>query len=926
MEPTKQPRASEPNAVELPVALRKALLRLDAAIGEIVRQGHDASDATARLGAIPELPLLAQALAGQQLSLSQALISFGAGSQQGDITIGDVAGGSILKLTVNFSLVQPPVAAGPPPLPPVVSLPTHPAMLGRSAEQAECLARLAAQNVLLITGMAGVGKSILGGAIARQLGEPELIVRHSLVSEPGLLNILRRIAALLTRHGHEDLWRVVHENELLGKPADLLYYLLPRLTATEAVLWLEDVHLIGDEPLFIELVQRLRSGRARLIGTSRQAIDGLRGKEVFELSGLDVAETRLFLQARGLALAPPLVEQLHKATEGNVLFLDLAADLLANDPSAAIIANLARVPAVAGYLLDNVHQTLTASGKLAMTAIAILRGQPASLDCVEYLVEAELASTDSIASTLIDLHARHLLFAQGVATGLYSQHSLIREHFYRQAGRRQRLELHRRAAAYFSEIEPEPLRTAQHWLWANEYTRAAEAIIPAIPLLIGRGDAQELRQLLADVQLAQLPAELRVDLAVARAEVAAVLSDYQTAKQSYTYALDALAVLPITFESGQRKATIYRGLGKLAEDHESPEAALEWIDQGLAAIAGSSTFEEALLLHRRGSALISMGEYDAAREASERALGLLMPGAENQRADLLVNLGVIACAQGEIEQGIAHYRRALVIYEASGNAWRKISVWQNLGIEREIAGDWGGAVADYRQALELAERLGNISRLVNLKLLLGILHTNQGAEQDARHQLEECLSLASAYQLHEWVSGCQSALADLHLRQNDITLAQPLLAAAHKQAVAHQLRYQLPEILRGQALVQLHQGSPAAALELAAQSYAVACELTDPLEEGKSLRVLGQVYLGAGQVEEAREHFAASLEQLDGREPYEAARTKLAWATLQASAEPASAISTADGARATFAQFGAQRELRLAEALLGDLRTWVEHP
>jgi hypothetical protein len=78
----------------MPAADALAGLLSELAAGRIT-----AEQAQAQLTDTPDLLLLVQALAGQELRLDTALITFGAGSQLGDISIGDVAGRDVIKLT-----------------------------------------------------------------------------------------------------------------------------------------------------------------------------------------------------------------------------------------------------------------------------------------------------------------------------------------------------------------------------------------------------------------------------------------------------------------------------------------------------------------------------------------------------------------------------------------------------------------------------------------------------------------------------------------------------------------------------------------------------------------------------------------------------------------------------------------------------------
>lgn len=89
---------------EIERALREALPpELRAQAPALARQIIAATDEAAGEAPPPAAPALApalRALAGQELRAGQAVVSFGPGAQTGDVTISDVAGGDLVKVTL----------------------------------------------------------------------------------------------------------------------------------------------------------------------------------------------------------------------------------------------------------------------------------------------------------------------------------------------------------------------------------------------------------------------------------------------------------------------------------------------------------------------------------------------------------------------------------------------------------------------------------------------------------------------------------------------------------------------------------------------------------------------------------------------------------------------------------------------------------
>ena len=127
----------------------------------------------------------------------------------------------------------------------------------------------------------------------------------------------------------------------------------------------------------------------------------------------------------------------------------------------------------------------------------------------------------------------------------------------------------------------------------------------------------------------------------------------------------------------------------------------------------------------------------------------------------------------------------------------------------------------------------------------------------------------------------------------------------------------LPEIYDGWTHVYLARGQPQTALAYAEQSVNLARDLGLALEEGKSLRVLGQAQLANDQPEAAVAAFEQSLSILTEQDPYEAARTKAQWGHCLVSGRDAErGIILLQEARATFEVLGARRDLAAVDEIL----------
>lgn len=84
----------------LPPELHAGAAALARLLADVANGALAADVAAARISGDTALAALVAALAGQRLQADRSLVAFGAGSQIGDVTIGDVAGGDMVKLNV----------------------------------------------------------------------------------------------------------------------------------------------------------------------------------------------------------------------------------------------------------------------------------------------------------------------------------------------------------------------------------------------------------------------------------------------------------------------------------------------------------------------------------------------------------------------------------------------------------------------------------------------------------------------------------------------------------------------------------------------------------------------------------------------------------------------------------------------------------
>ena len=242
---------------------------------------------------------------------------------------------------------------------------------------------------------------------------------------------------------------------------------------------------------------------------------------------------------------------------------------------------------------------------------------------------------------------------------------------------------------------------------------------------MNQGQVGPLRRLLEALEQSALAPEPRLRVLVALGDLLAFLGESAAAQERYRAALVDLQRLPSTPARNAWEARACLGMGTALE-HQAPDEALRWIEQGLAA-AGDDVALQAALLNRIGIVRVGLAEYDAAIAALEQALSLLPDAAGQLRANVLNNLGTAYGWSGRCrgEQPVCG-SGAGVEQATARPLWLLESFLSNIGIDKEIGGDWAGADADYREALRLTEQLGNLAEQARIHDLLGTLRLHRG--------------------------------------------------------------------------------------------------------------------------------------------------------------------------------------------------------
>lgn len=553
--------------------------------------------------------------------------------------------------------------------------------------------------VLLVTGIAGIGKSSLVAAWVQ--GRPHKVAVygfeiHGSSTQAGLL---ADFGAFLAALGKPGLATQLSQ----GVPLDLAFVrrlLMRDLAGVSLVVILDNADKASRgvarlvNGLFVEVSPKLEVkvvllGRrsARWMSHARQ---GAPTHETLSVSGLDPKSSEALLRYRGLGPNSTFIQEIVRKTRGHPLLLHLAASTGASRSSA-----------VQRYLKDEVWDSLSTEDRATLEAASVFR------NAVNERVLAKVAGTDR--HRLGSLTERSLL--DRTIAGSYTIHDLVREFVQGQLSDERRGRLHSLAAdALLHATDPhERLEGAYHLLEAGRVVEAAAFLDSAGTPLVDSVAAEEISSMVGRLTLDESQsetycvfAELLGDGLRIRGHIGPALFQYGHARR-----------LAENSRRPERTPRILRKMAFLERCRNRYPKALGYLIEARARLGDvGDSAERAEVLREMALAEQALGGLAAAAKHLGEAIDIATDMSD--RAALsrgLLALGSLEELRGHRELGLNYELEGLRIAEQSGNLTEVARAAIVVGTGLVGMGRTGESLAYYEKGLELARLLGNL-RLV----------------------------------------------------------------------------------------------------------------------------------------------------------------------------------------------------------------------
>jgi tetratricopeptide (TPR) repeat protein len=369
-----------------------------------------------------------------------------------------------------------------------MELPRTKGFVGRKDELGDLLSSLD-KNVIIIEGIAGIGKSYIAAKFAEKLKDEYTVYWYGNLSEVSTLSsVMNKISIFLKENGKPKLSNSI---EHFGYDNEVLIALLKEeLNSDNFAIFFDNYHKAEKElnPLLKQLVSITPS---KIIIITRQepefynVVDERENRVTkIKVDAWDFTNTKVMLEARGIEATNGTIQEIHGILLGHPQYLNLFCILAERSTAEQLLENLPTALKDAhDYLEKEVYNSLISEEKLLLQTISVFRVSE-TVDAFDTVNEFK-----DLKGTLNSLIHKFLLNEIGINT--YSVHEIIRDYCLSDVSRRKILRsYHEGAAKYYLSLDEDPehiLEATYHFDEAGMKEESAEVIIDNAGDLITKG-------------------------------------------------------------------------------------------------------------------------------------------------------------------------------------------------------------------------------------------------------------------------------------------------------------------------------------------------------------------------------------------------------------------------------------------------------
>jgi tetratricopeptide (TPR) repeat protein len=616
-----------------------------------------------------------------------------------------------------------------------MELPRTKGFVGRSTELNDLLSSLD-KNVIIIEGIAGIGKTYIAAKFAEELKDEYTVYWYGNLSEVSTLSsVMKKISIFLKENGEPKLSNSI---EHFGYDNEVLIALLKEeLNANKFALFFDDYHKAEKElnPLLKQLAS-ITSSKIILITREEpefyNVVDERENRVTkINVDTWDFANTKMMLEVRGIEATEGTIQEIHGRLLGHPQYLNLFCILAGRSSAENLLENLPIVLKDAHkYLEKEVYNSLTAEEKRLLQTIAVFRTSE-TVDAFDNVNKFEFKELNETLNSLIH---KFLVNESGINT--YSVHEIIRDYSLNDVHRKKILRsYHELAAEYYLSSDNDPervLEASYHFDEAGMKEEAAKVIINNAGDLIAKGFWEKIEDRLqraikafrrkTQPQAIQLVARANLQIGTLYQEK----GDYDLALHHAGQSLNGFRKIKDNsgiFNSNNRIAGIYYYKNEVEKAKEYNEKNLKMAEKQ------KNDIKKAIVMGNLGI-LLHTKDINKSLDYHMKSLKIY----ENENADINIadactNIANVYATMRNYEKSYEFIKRALELqkernafYEIAKTKERMADIYYN-DPEKSVSGD--SIITCLKEVLETYEKIGYVRGTAGVLTDIGNIYSKE---------------------------------------------------------------------------------------------------------------------------------------------------------------------------------------------------------
>jgi len=575
--------------------------------------------------------------------------------------------------------------------------------VGRNSELSN-LHSLLENNILIIEGIAGIGKTYLASKFAAEIKDEYEVYWYENLSEFTVISsVMRQMAIFLNEKGKPTLYNSI---ENIGYDHDnLIDILRNELINGKFAIFFDNFHIASNvlNPLMKKLLD-IQSSKIILITRIKpifyNKLDEIESRiGQITIDSLDCEDSKDMFNSRGIIVSEEaILKEVHKRLHGHPQYLNLFCILALKSEPKELLEKLPKAEKDSyDYLEAEVYNSLISTEK-ALIKIASVYRIPETIDA--FYITPDSPNVDE---TLDSLVSKFLI--NKVGDEKYSVHEIMSDYCLKDVKKKKIIkEYHRKAAQYYELKDKNPeslLEASYHYIEAGDNEESGHIIINNASNFIRKGFWEKIEAPLKNAiqTLNKRRHDLRAIKGVGYAHL--FIGEFYTERGDLALALDQLDKSQKTFmRAGEQKA-LYQ-LNTLF-----------------------------------GHLYSEMGEFDKAMNCYQKCLEL----SEDEYAKAVAkgNLANMYSNKGNYEKAIELHLESKISFKNNEDETNVAVAYENVGKCYSCLDDYDNAYVYMRKGIELFKNMGETYYLFKAYFSYIRISLNDPSEKEKAERILQCL-------------------------------------------------------------------------------------------------------------------------------------------------------------------------------------------